>query len=280
MESLLNILTIDLEEWYHPEYVRSIALRNKKERGVQSLRKTLRLLDEHDVDATFFVVGEVLEKYPEIVEEIEEKGHEIAFHGYHHESLSESNPKTLLQEIRRFNSLMEKKCLGFRAPSFSLNNETKWALKILEEAGYIYDSSIFPLKTPLYGVSGAPIKPYKLSFEDVTKETENGKLWEFPLLVYDVFSFRIPLAGGFYLRVFPTGMIKRAVRKMNSWEAPAVIYVHTWELDSKTPILRLGLYKSYVTYHNIGKTEKKLKHLLSCFRFTSFRNYIETRALT
>jgi len=266
---------VDLEEWYHPEYVRGKALGNKLERITSSLDKTLDLLEEHDVGATFFVVGELLEKDPEIVEKIKEKGHEIAFHGYHHEPLGKLNAETLRSETKMFSSLIKEKCLGFRAPSFSLNNETKWALSVLEDAGFIYDSSIFPVKTPLYGVSGAPLEPYKLCREDVTKEDKGGRLWEFPLLTYAGIGFRIPVAGGFYLRLLPTRIIERAVRKINKHGAPAVMYVHNWELDPETPRLRLGLYRSFVTYHNIRKTEAKLKHLLTVFSFTSFGSYLE-----
>jgi polysaccharide deacetylase family protein (PEP-CTERM system associated) len=266
---------VDLEEWYHPEYVRGKASDNKQERLKTSVDKTLRLLDEHDVAATFFVVGELLEKHPEIVEKIGEKGHEIAFHGYSHEPLWKLDAERLRSETMKFGSLIKERCIGFRAPSFSLSNETRWALKVLDEAGYMYDSSIFPTRTPLYGVFGAPTKPYKISHEDVAKEDENGTLWEFPVLTYVWFGLKIPVGGGFYLRTIPLGLIKRAIREMNESHQPAVIYVHPWELDPETPRLRLGLYRSFVTYHNIRETEAKLKHLLVDFSFTSFRNYLE-----
>lgn len=270
-----NILTIDLEEWYHPEYVRDKAPKHREERITQSLIKTLQLLSEHDVNATFFVVGELVEKHPEIVEKINEGGHEIAFHGYYHDPLWKLNAEMLELEIKKFNSLIREKCLGFRAPSFSLNNETRWALKVLEEAGFIYDSSIFPVKTPLYGVSGAPIEPYKPSHDDVTKEDDSRDLWEFPLLICPLMGFRIPMAGGFYLRLLPVSLMKRAIKKMNKHGAPAVIYVHNWELDPQTPKLKLRFYNSFVTYHNINKTAEKLQFLLSSFDFISLREYGE-----
>ena len=273
-----NILTIDLEEWYHPEYVKNKAPTNKEERATESVDKTLQLLSEYDVDATFFVVGELAEKHPEILERISENGHEIAFQGYYHEPLWKLNAETLQLEIEKFNSFT-KKCIGFRAPSFSLNNKTKWALKVLEDAGYKYDSSIFPTKTPLYGVWGAPIRPYKPSYEDVTEEDGNVKLWEFPLLVYPFVGLRIPVAGGFYLRFFPAGLIKRAIEKVNKHGFPAVIFLHSWELDPETPRLNLGPYKSFITYHNIEQVRKKLKCILSDFRFISCRNYMEEKGL-
>lgn len=277
--ALKNILSVDLEEWYHPEYVKKRGINTRIKRLPRSLNNTLDLLRAYDVSATFFIVGELVEKHPEIVEEINEKGHEVAFHGYHHEPLWKLNAKAFELEVKRFNSMTKKKCLGFRAPSFSLNNETRWALEILKNAGYIYDSSIFPVKTLLYGLQKAPMKPYKLSHEDVTKEDESGKLWEFPLLVYSIMGLRIPAAGGFYLRLFPTRLIERAVKKMNKHGEPAVIYIHNWELDSEMPRLKLGIYKSFVTYHNAEKTEEKMKHLLSSFKFTSLRVHMEEHGL-
>ena len=275
-----NILSVDLEEWYHPEYVRGKALGNKQERITNSLDKTLDLLEEHDVDVTFFVVGELLEKHPEIVEKIKEKGHEIAFHGYSHEPLGKLDAETFRSDTKMFSSLLKEKCLGFRAPSFSLNNETKWALKVLEEAGYKYDSSVFPAKTSLYGLSNAPTRPYKVSCESVVKEDKNAVLWEFPLLVCSFAGVRVPVAGGFYLRFFPVGIIKRAVKKANKQGFPAVLFVHNWELDPEMPKLKLGLYRSFVTYHNIEKTGKKLNSLLSDLEFTSVRNFMEEKDLT
>jgi len=225
-------------------------------------------------------VGEIAEKHPELIEKISEDGHEIAFHSYHHEPLWRINAKIFHSEIEKFNSVIHEKCRGFRAPSFSLNNKTKWALTVLEDAGFLYDSSIFPSRTPLYGVSGAPIRPYKPSSEDVTKEDPDAKLWEFPLLVYSPMGLKIPMAGGFYLRFFPTYTLKKAIKKMNKRGFPAVLYVHNWELDSQTPKLKLGPYASFVTYHNVQETEKKLKHVIGSFTFSTVRDYINKHGLS
>lgn len=274
-----NILTIDLEEWYHPEYVKSKAPTNKEERVTRSLNSALQLLSEHNVNATFFVVGELAEKHSDMMETIRENGHEVAFHGYYHEPLWKLDTETFRLELRKFDSLARDKCIGFRAPSFSLNNKTKWALKVLEDAGYKYDSSIFPTKTPLYGVWMAPTRPYKPSYEDVAKEDDSEKLWEFPLLVYSLSGLRIPIAGGFYLRLFPVNLVKRAIKKANKRGAPAVLYLHSWELDPEMSRLRLGAYRSFVTYYNIEEVKKKFKCVLSDFEFVSFRNYIEEKQL-
>jgi len=273
---LLNILTVDLEEWYHPEYVKNKTLPYKEERIQHSLKITLDLLNRRNLKATFFVVGELVEKHPEIIESIKENNHEIAFHGYHHEPLWNLDADTLRAEIEKFNSLIGEKCAGFRAPSFSLSNKTKWALKVLEESGAQYDSSLFPAKTPLYGVWDAPTIPYKPSHENVTEKDENAKLWEFPLLVYKLRGIKVPVAGGFYLRFFPVNLIAKAIKKLNQRGLPAVIFFHNWELDPDTPRLKLGLYRYFVTYHKLKETPKKLERLLSRFQFASVKKYMES----
>ena len=273
---MLNILTIDLEEWYHPEYVKKETLPYKEERIQHSLKATLDILNRHNLKATFFVVGELAEKHPEIIKNIRENDHEIAFHGYYHEPLWNLDAGTLYAEITKFNSLIGEKCAGFRAPSFSLSNKTKWALKVLENSGCQYDSSLFPARTPLYGVWNAPTIPYKPSYENVTEKDENAKLWEFPLLVYKLKGIRVPVAGGFYMRFFSVNLIARAIKKLNQKGFPTVIFFHNWELDPETPRLKLGLYRYFVTYHKLKETPKKLERLLSRFRFSSIKEYMES----
>lgn len=277
-----NILTIDVEELFHAEYVRNLREKGNIFRTPSTMPKILRLLDDHNTKATFFVVGELAEKYPRLVKEIIDRGHEVAFHSYDHRPLWEKNPGQLEKEIERFNELLMSttgdRSLGFRAPSFSLDNKTRWALEVLENTGILYDSSVFPTWTPLYGITDVPVNPYKPSKDDITVEDIGAKLWEFPLAVYSLLGFRIPAAGGFYLRFVPS-LVWRAIKKMNQLGSPAVIYVHTWELDSDTPRLRLSPYKSFVTYHNLEKTAELLKRLLHDFPFTSSVKYIETAGM-
>lgn len=279
-----NILSIDIEEFFYSEYIphdmrAGMRRLNQNYRTSENIDKILELLNKFDVHATFFVVGEIAEKFPCVVEKILEQKHELAFHGHSHEPLWRSNSETLQLEIKKFNLVIKEKCCGFRAPHFSLNNETKWALKILENSGFIYDTSIFPAKTPLYGVWNAPIKPYKPSYCDITKESEDGNIWEFPLLVFQLANFRIPVSGGFYLRFLPMYMVEKAIEKVNRQGSPAVMYIHNWELDPSMPKLNLGLRASFVTYYKVEQTEKKLSHLLSRFQFTGFLDYINEYGL-
>jgi hypothetical protein len=165
--------------------------------------------------------------------------------------------------------------MGFRAPSFSLNNDTKWALNILKEQSFSYDSSVFPAWTPLYGLRKAPLKPYFPSLEDVTKEgDENYGIVEFPLTVYSFLGVRFPIAGGFWLRAWNLNMVKHGIKKMNKNGLPAVIFVHNWELDPKTPKLGLPILKNFITYHNLAKTMEKMLSLIKEFTFTSFTDYL------
>jgi len=270
-----NILSIDVEEIFHIEYARQIKQQCTVYRTPINIKGILELLSEHNVTATFFMVGEIAEKFPEVVKMLVDEGHEVAFHGWSHIPLWELNPEVFRYEIIKFKMLYPN-CMGFRAPSFSLNNNTKWALKVLKEQNFLYDSSVFPVWTPLYGVYGAPQRPYMPSLSDVSKEgNENYGIIEFPLSVYDFLGFKLPIAGGFWLRLWNLGLIKRAVKKMNKKGTPAIVFVHNWELDPKTPRLKLTALKRVITYHNLVGTKRKLLSLLRDFSFTSFVNYLE-----
>lgn len=192
-------------------------VKNKIEHITLSFNKALNLIETCNVDATFVVVGEIAERHPEILEMINENQHEIAFHGYRHDPLWVLDADALREEVKRYDSLVRsitgKKCVGFRAPSYSLDSRTSWALDVLEEEGYVYDSSIFPLKTSLYGVSGAPMTPYHPSSRDITQNDENRRLIEFPALVYHISGLRIPAAGGFYLRLLPLYIFEEPLEK-------------------------------------------------------------------
>lgn len=270
-----NVLSIDVEEVFHGEYTREYQRQNLVYRTPYNIPKILSLLRKYNVKTTFFVVGEIAEKFPEVIKLVKEEGHEVAFHGYYHLPLWRLNPEAFREEVTRFKKLVPD-CIGFRAPSFSLNNNTRWALNVLKDEGFKYDSSIFPAWTPLYGVYKAPIYPYNLSLNDITKNERNSEsIMEFPLTVYNFLGLRIPIAGGFWLRLWNLRLIKHGIEKMNKRGAPAVIFIHNWELDSKTPRLKLTLIKKFITYHGLTTAIKKLSSLLNLFHFTSFANYIE-----
>jgi polysaccharide deacetylase family protein (PEP-CTERM system associated) len=273
----LHALTIDLEEWYHAELVRGkVPPARRMDQAPAAVQPILALLQAHHVRATFFIVGEVAERQPALVREIASAGHEIACHSYSHRPLWEMTAEELDRELREFRRLMEDilgeapAIIGFRAPTFSLEARTAWALEVLAEHGYRYDSSIFPMRTPLYGVANAPLEPYRISASAVERHNANGRLVEFPLTVCQVGGRRIPVSGGTYLRLLPwplfTWCWERAARTR-----PAVLYVHPWETYAGTPRVRLPAVQSAATYGNIAGALGRLGRLLERFRFAPMR---------
>jgi len=273
----LNILGIDFEEWYHPELIKQ-NIKNEKHTPsvINGIDKILDLLRKHETFATFFVVGELLEIQPEIFDKIIENDHEIGFHTMYHDRLDSPGFKEKFStEIKKFAELTDHKSRGFRAPTFSLNNASSWAIDVLEENNYMYDSSVVPAKTSLYGSPNAEHKPYKITSKSIEKNDSSGKLIEFPLLVTKFLGKKIPAGGGFYLRTLPTKIIKNAIKNYQKQEIPATFYIHSWELTPEyMPKIQLPVKENFVTYHNIGKAYTRMNELLQQFQFTSFSNFI------
>ena len=228
----MNLLGIDFEDWYHPQLVQKYVKNEKHEpRMFKGIDKILEMLRRNDTLATFFVVGELLETNPEIFDKITENEHEIAFHTMYHTRIDSPNFKeNFRNEIEKFSKLTNKKSKGFRAPTFSLNETSSWIIDLLSEYDYIYDSSIVPAKTDLYGTPNAEIKPYRISSDSLENDTIDGKLIEFPLLVTKFLGKKVPAGGGFYLRTLPMRVIKNAIRQYEKQEIPATFYIHSWEL--------------------------------------------------
>lgn len=274
---MINALSIDLECWYAAELVRKFAPEEKEDNIVEDITPLLALLEKYDTQATFFVMGKLAEKYNELIYHIHENGHEIASHAYSHKTLHELGESGFEDEIiksnRIFKSIIKKSPIGFRAPTFSIDNSTKWAFDIIAKHGFKYDSSIFPIKTRLYGVPDAPIKPYKPSTADITRHDPNGKIVEFPLSVIKI-GRNIPIAGGFYLRVLPMYLLRNAIKIVNKTR-PMVIYIHPWEMNSNTPRVNLPLGSRFITYYGINSTKHKLEDLLRNFRFAPIKEVLD-----
>ena len=273
----MNIIGIDFEDWYHPELIQKY-VKDKKHEPImfKGLEKILDMLRKNDTQATFFVVGELLENNPEIFDKIIENEHEIAFHTMHHTKIDSPNFKeNFSSEIEKFSKLTNKKSRGFRAPTFSLNKTSSWIITSLAEYDYIYDSSVVPVKTDLYGIPNADTKPYRISSNSLEEDSSDGKLIEFPLLVTSFLGKKIPAGGGFYLRTLPTKIIKNAIKKYEKQKIPATFYIHSWELTPEyMPRIELPIKENFVTYHNINKAYNRMSELLKQFEFTSFSNYI------
>ena len=273
----MNLLGIDFEDWYHPELVQKYVKDKKHEpRMFKGIDKILDMLKNNDTLATFFVVGELLESNPEIFDKIIENDHEIAFHTMYHTRIDSPDFKqSFPKEIAKFSELTNKKSKGFRAPTFSLNETSSWIIDSLSKFDYIYDSSVVPAKTDLYGLPNAQHGPYRISSNLLENDSTDSKLIEFPLLVTKFLGKKIPAAGGFYLRTLPMRVIKNAIRQYEKQGIPASFYIHSWELTPEhMPKIELPFKENFATYHNINKAYNRMDELLKQFEFTSFSNYI------
>lgn len=274
----MNLLGIDFEDWYHPELVQQqITNKNKNPTVINGIDKILDWLRENDTLATFFMVGELLEFKPELLDKILAGGHEIGFHTMYHTRLDSSGYKEKFStELKQFDRLTNGKSKGFRAPTFSLNQTSSWAIDFLAENNYQYDSSVVPSKTKLYGLPNAETKPYRITSDRLEKGDPNGKILEFPLLTTKILGKRIPACGGFYLRLLPIQIIENAIKHSEQHGIPATFYIHSWELTPEyMPKVPLSFIENFITYHNLGKTLPRMDKLLKKFKFTSFKQYLE-----
>mgnify|MGYP001385388215 CR=1 FL=1 len=273
----MNLLGIDFEDWYHPELVEPFVSDEKKIPVMfKGLDKILNLLRKTDSKATFFLVGELLESNPEIMDKILSEEHEIGFHTMKHTRIDSPDFRDIFkQEIKDFEKLTSGKSKGFRAPTFSLNKKSSWIIDELVNNKYEYDSSIVPAKTSMYGIPKAEKFPYKITKDSLEKNDDSGSLIEFPLLVTKFLGKTIPAAGGFYLRALPLYIIKKAIKSYEKKEMPASLYVHSWELTPEfIPKIKLPKKNHFITFHNINKTFSKMENILSKFDFTKFETYL------
>ena len=226
--------------------------------------RLLEILARHEVRATFFILGWVAERFPHLVKQIASAGHEIASHGYGHELITTQTPSAFGHDIRKAKTILEqlvsRPIFGYRAPSFSITKDTTWALPILAEEGYIYDSSIFPVLHDRYGMPTA--SPYVHQIR-----TESGILWEVPPSVARLFGLRIPAAGGGYFRLYPYFLLRRLLRSVETEDIPLVMYLHPWEIDPDQPRMDGPLLSRIRHYLNLSRTEKRLNKLLNDFEF-------------
>lgn len=274
---MINALTIDVEDYFHvTAFERQI---NPDEWDTYPLRvegntqRILDMLDEFALRATFFVLGWVAERLPGLVREIHRRGHEIACHGYGHQLIYRLSPQEFRMDISKAKTILEDICgervYGYRAPSYSITAESLWALDILAEEGFSYDSSIFPIIHDIYGIPGGKRFPHEIT-------TLAGKIQEFPISTFPLkvgdWQSRLPIAGGGYLRLFPAALVARAIQSINTREnQPVIVYFHPWEIDPHQPRIRAGLKSTFRHYLNLERMELKIRHLLNNFCFSSAR---------
>lgn len=277
----INALSIDLEDWYHPQLIRKYANLPDKNLITPSTDALLALLRKYNTKATFFILGEIALSNPELIKRIHAEGHEIASHGFYHWTLQENGPDGLRKELSKFRETITDilgniQIKGFRAPSFSLNQKTAWAIDILKEYNFKYDSSIFPVKiNNLYGVNGAPLNIYGLNSSDIKIHDSKSSLTEFPITIFKILNFKFPVSGGFYLRLFPVYMQKKLLKQINK-KQPFIIYIHPWECCNNTPKIKLNFFSGFISYYNIKSSLKKLEILLKNFKFDRIDNVLGT----
>ena len=265
---MMHAISFDIEEHFQVAAFDCAARRrhwNTQESRVE--RNTdviLDILDKRGVKATMFVLGWVAERHKALVKRIVDTGHELASHGYAHELITAQTPHIFREDVRRAKKVLEdiggKAVLGYRAPTFSIIKGTEWALPVLVEEGYRYDSSIFPTVHDSYGMSGANPAIHTL-------ETDSGPIIEVPPSVCDLAGLKIPVAGGGYFRLFPYSFMKKLLRRVEAQGQPLIMYLHPWELDPDQPRMRGSLLSRFRHYLNLEKVHGRLTQLMQDFSF-------------
>jgi polysaccharide deacetylase family protein (PEP-CTERM system associated) len=268
-ERVLNAMTVDVEDYYHVSSFDHAVARSTwnsmESRVCGNTRRLLDIFDAYGVRGTFFVLGWLAERHGELVREIAQRGHEVASHGYGHRLVYEQTPAAFRADVRLAKRLLEDvsgtAVKGYRAPSFSITTRSLWALDILIEEGYAYDSSIFPIRHDRYGIPASPRHAYVV-------ERATGSLVEVPGTTVRLASVNVPVAGGGYFRILPYAWTRWGINRLNRRERrPAVFYVHPWEIDPAQPRLPAGVVGQFRHYRNLHKTEGRLRALLGEFAF-------------
>jgi len=276
-----NALTVDVEDYFHVSaFANSIGQQEWGNHPLRVEKNTQRLLDmfdEYKVKATFFVLGWVAERTNGLVREIAARGHEVASHGYSHQLVYNQSPDVFREETIRSKSILEDitqaRVRGYRAASYSITRQSRWALDILVETGFDYDSSIFPIRHDRYGIPDAPEYPYQL-------ETSAGNsLVEFPLSTMKLLQYRLPVAGGGYFRLYPYSLSRAGLRQINRRQKPFIFYLHPWEIDPEQPRISAGWLSRFRHYNNLDKCEPRLRKLLTEFSFGTAEEVLAEQGL-
>jgi polysaccharide deacetylase family protein (PEP-CTERM system associated) len=263
-DRLINAMTVDLEDWYQGLEVPSSDWRQYEDRVVPATGRLLQLFDEAGVKATFFVLGDVADRHPELIAEIAGRGHEIGTHGQSHEFVYQQTPSGFRTEIEHcvqvLEDIVDQRVAGHRAPFFSITRDSLWALDVLAELGFLYDSSVFPVSNYRYGIPEAPRSSYYV-------ESNGRRIIEFPMATVRIWGRNVPVGGGAYFRIYPYAFSRWAFSALNRAGQSAVFYVHPWEVDPHHPRLDLPRRISATHYFNLRATEGRLRRLLRDFRF-------------
>lgn len=265
-----HLFTVDVEDYFQVNAFEGTIERSgwdayttRVERNVDII---LDLLDRKNVRGTFFTLGWVADRRPQVVHRIAAAGHEVASHGWWHQRVTTMTPQEFREDLRSSRALLEdvsgQRVYGFRAPSFSIVPGMEWAFDLLMEEGYCYDSSLFPIRRPDYGYPGADPAPHYIT-------RPRGTLLELPLATMTLGGLRVPAAGGGYFRQFPYSLFRNAFNRLTAAGTSGMFYIHPWEVDPDQPRLPVGLISRFRHYTGLERTLPRLERLLSDFRFTS-----------
>ena len=276
--AIYNAMSVDVEDYFHVSVFDGIVPRAQwtamESRVTANTRRVLDLFGEFEVRGTFFVLGWVAERYPQLVRDIVSSGHEIASHGYEHRLVYDQSPVAFREDVRRAKGLLEDvtghAVGGYRAPSFSITARSLWALDILIEEGHAYDASIFPISHDRYGIPDSPRHPYYI-------QRGGRSMVEMPASTVRVGPVNLPIAGGGYFRILPYAWTRWGIARLNRLEQqPAVFYMHPWEIDPAQPRLPAGGLGRFRHYRNLHKTEGRLRALLTDFKFGTVASLLQT----
>jgi polysaccharide deacetylase family protein (PEP-CTERM system associated) len=270
---MLNAFTVDVEDYFHVSAFSGCIRRSDWEsfpsRVAANTHRTLELLDEYGVRATFFILGWVAQRHPRLVREIHAAGHEIGNHSYWHRLIYEQTPDQFRSDLLLANRVLEdiigEPVVAFRAPSFSITQKSLWALEILAEEGFRFDSSVFPVRHHRYGIPGARRLPHTLTFA-------GGELHEFPPSVFALGKFHLPVGGGGYFRLYPGWLTRHCLHRINASNQPVMFYIHPWELDLHQPRVEAAKSSRFRHYVNLSRTEPRLRRLLQALQFAPMRD--------
>jgi polysaccharide deacetylase family protein (PEP-CTERM system associated) len=267
----LNAFTVDVEDYFHVAALASAVSREswptREYRVTGNTERLLGLLDEKGIHGTFFVLGWVAERSPELIRRIAAAGHEVACHGYSHELIYRQTREQFREETRRAKGLLEEatggSVLGYRAASFSIVRSTLWALDDLIDLGFQYDSSIFAIRHDRYGIPGASPIPGRIT------APSGRSLLEFPMSPASFLGLKVPVTGGGYFRILPYSLTRAGLRRINAAGRPFSFYLHPWEIDPDQPRISVGAFSRFRHYTNLHRCEDRLRRLLREFRFGS-----------
>jgi len=280
--NITNAFTVDVEDFFQVEAFSQVIDVKKWDdyscRVEANTDAILELLDSKNVKGTFFTLGWIAKRYPQVVKKIAELGHEVASHGMSHQLIYNQDRKVFKQETIDSKAILEdlsqKPVNGYRAATYSITNKSLWALDTLVEAGFKYDSSIFPMRHDRYGISDACPVPNTL------RTPNGGSIVEFPISTVKTKHFTLPIAGGGYFRLFPYKLTQWGLNRINRKNIPFVFYIHPWEVDAGQPrVENISKFTKFRHYNNIDKCTSRLSSLLSDFEFTTMEEVLVNQGL-